>query len=134
MEIIQKCVQETIRLLPTELSWTESNYQRCLSYLLSQFGTVENEVVLSYNIIIGGRKVCVGCGRTDILFVPHGTNKTWICELKIAPKAYNMKYFHPQIKRYCKMYKQDYGPCEGVVVVFSNFKTACEHVVSSTAL
>ena len=70
----------------------------------------------------------------DIIFVPHGTNTTWILELKIAPKTYNMKYFHPQIKRYCKMYKQDYGPCDGVVVVFSNYKTACEHVVSSTVL
>ena len=134
MEIITKCVQETIRLLPTELSWTESNYQRCLSYLLSQFGVCENEVVLSYNVIIGGRKVCVGAGRCDIIFVPHGTNRTWILELKIAPKAYNMKYYHPQIMRYCKMYKQDYGPCEGVVVVFSNFKTACEHVVNSNSI
>ena len=72
MEIIQKCVQETIKLLPTELSWTESNYQRCLSYLLSQFGTVENEVVLSYNVIIGGRKVCVGAGRCDVIFREYG--------------------------------------------------------------
>ena len=130
MEIIQKCMQETIRLLPPDLSWSESNYQRCLSSLLSQFGTVENEVVLSYNVKIGGRKVCVGSGRMDCVFCPHGTNIPWILELKISPKAYNMKHHHAQIKRYCKMYSQDYGACNGVVIVFSPFRTACEHVVS----
>lgn len=131
MDIITKCVEETIKHLPTELSFTESNYQHCLSYFLSKFGTVENEVVLSYIIKDGGRKVCIGSGRIDVLFRAHGSNKVFLCELKISPKAYNIKYFIPQVKRYCHFYRDQFEECEGVIIVFSQFKSQCQHVVDS---
>lgn len=133
MEIIQKCVNEVLKQLPTDLLLSEACYQRALAFFLAKFGSVEVERVLNINITDQNRIITVGSCRMDILWCPfNDNNKTpWILELKVSPKPYKINSFFPQISRYCHFYKKQFGKCEGVVVVFSPFHSECLHCVKS---
>ena len=129
METIQKCVDKVLEQLKPEFNYSESNYQRALAVYLSQYGSVELETVLSYNVLDGKRKVTVGSGRLDIVWVPHENNnkRVWILELKVSPKYYNITSFFSQVQRYCHHYRIEHGECEGVVICFSPTGSLVDH-------
>ena len=136
MDIIRECMETVIQKLPTDLGLTEACYQRCLHHYLSKYGSVQQEVQLAYVFEDDGGKICTGAGRMDLVWRPHrkveGCAKIWILELKVQPKVYKLSSFFPQVRRYCYFYKKQFGPCEGVTIVFSPFCSQAHHTVKSS--